>query len=376
MKYKCFVKSFILLFLVGFNVFVYNTYADEVLNNISVLEGFKVEYYYKGLPKARAMKYIGDGILIVGSRDQSVYMVIDTNRDFKGDIHRILVNNLDWPVGVDVYKGDLYISSVDRIVKIENVLLYTNFSVNPNIKVVFDKYPKDRWHGWKYIRFGPDGKLYVPVGAPCNVCLKSERIFSSITRINPDGSGFEIFAEGIRNSVGFDWDPKTGYMWFTENGRDWMGDNLPPDEVNVAKNPGNHYGFPFVHGSNVKDPEFSDKTNLTKFNFVKPIWELPAHVAPLGIKFYKGNSFPYPYIDGIFIAEHGSWNRSAKIGYRVSFLKLDENRKPVDYVIFASWLKGQKVYGRPVDIEFLEDGSMLVSDDYYGNIFRIYYKKN
>lgn len=359
-----------MLLVIFIFIFVSFSYGDEILRNIVLVEGFKIDYYYK-IPKVRAIKLINGNILIAGSREDKVYMVIDTNRDYRGDIHRVLVSGLDLAVGVDVYKGDLYVSSVNKIVRVRNVLRYTNFNLIPNVEVVFDKYPSDRAHGWKYIRFGPDGKLYVPVGAPCNVCLRKERIYSTITRINPDGSGFEIFAEGIRNTVGFDWDPITGYMWFSENGRDWMGDDLPPDEINIAKSSGNHYGFPFIHGSNVLDPEYSKLTNIRNFKFEKPVWELPAHVAPLGIKFYRGENFPKEYRNGLFIAEHGSWNRSSKIGYRVSFLRLDSNRLPKEYIIFADFLKGERFFGRPVDIEFMDDGSMLVSDDHFGNIFRI-----
>ncbi|MCX8028923.1 MAG: PQQ-dependent sugar dehydrogenase [Brevinematales bacterium] len=349
--------------------------GDEILQKVKLQKNFSIDYYYKNLPKVRAMKYLENGILIAGSRTDKVYMIIDTNMDYKGDIHRVVAENLDWPVGVDVYKNDLYISSVDKIVKIENILKYTNFNLTPPIKIVYDKYPKDRAHGWKYIRFGPDGKLYVPVGAPCNVCLKENPIYSTITRINPDGTGFEIYANGVRNTVGFDWDPQTGYMWFSENGRDWMGDDLPPDEINVITKPEQHYGFPFIHGKSIKDPEFSEKTNLNIFKFVKPVWELPAHVAPLGIKFYKGTNLPQSYREGIFIAEHGSWNRSKKIGYRLSFLKLNQERLPTEYIIIADFLENEKFYGRPVDIEFLENGSILLSDDHYGNIFRITYKQ-
>lgn len=365
----------ILIILVTLLTFSLNisTYADNILSNVSLREGFTIEYYYK-IPKVRAMKYLGNGILITGTKGNSVFMIIDTNMDFKGDIHRVLHSELDLPVGVDVYNGDLYISSVDKIVKIRDILKYTNFQNIPKLETIFDKYPKDRAHGWKFIRFGPDGKLYVPVGAPCNVCLRKERIFSTITRINPDGSGFEIFAEGVRNTVGFDWDPETGYMWFSENGRDWMGDDLPPDEINIAKFKGGHYGFPFIHGSSIPDPEFSKLTNLKLFNFIKPVWELPAHVAPLGIRFYRGTNFPNYYKNSLLIAEHGSWNRSSKIGYRVSLLRLDKDRKPIEYIILVNFLKGETFYGRPVDIELLEDGSILISDDHYGNIFRVFYK--
>ncbi|MGC8869927.1 MAG: PQQ-dependent sugar dehydrogenase [Brevinematia bacterium] len=361
------MKKVILLILFVF------AFSLEVTSNIVVPKGFKISVFAE-VPKARAMKYVGNGILFVGTKESKVYVVINKNFESSSKDIRVLIDGLEWPVGLDYYRGDLYVSSHSVIYKLEDVMrkIDKRHSVD-DLKVVFDRFPKDTAHGWKYIRFGPDGKLYVPVGAPCNVCKRDNKIYSTITRMNPDGSDFEIFAHGVRNSVGFDWDPITGYMWFSDNGRDWMGDDLPPDEINVAKSKELHFGFPYIHGKDVLDPEFGDEFSNIKDKFQKPVWELPAHVAPLGIKFYTGSSFPNYYKNGLFIAEHGSWNRSTKIGYRVSFLKIDENRIPISYEIFASFIDGRNVYGRPVDIELLEDGSIIVSDDKNGKIYRIQY---
>jgi glucose/arabinose dehydrogenase len=239
---------------------------------------------------------------------------------------------------------------------------------------VYDKFPTDRHHGWKFIRFGPDGMLYVPVGAPCNICLREEDPrYASITRMRPDGSGLEVFAHGVRNTVGFDWHPETKELWFTDNGRDWMGDDLPPDELNRAPQQGLHFGYPFFHGSSIPDPEFSKGRNAA--DYIEPVQNLGPHVAALGMRFYTGKMFPSEYHHQIFIAEHGSWNRSQKIGYRVMLVRLDGNHA-TSYEVFAEgWLEGDAVWGRPVDVEVLPDGSLLISDDHAGAIYRITYRR-
>jgi glucose/arabinose dehydrogenase len=240
-------------------------------------------------------------------------------------------------------------------------------------QVVYDQYPKDRAHGWKFIRFGPDGRLYVPVGAPCNVCKSDNPIYASITRLNRDGSGFEIFAHGVRNTVGFDWNPATGELWFTDNGRDWLGDDQPPDELNYAPIQGLHFGFPFCHGGIIADPEYGSARSCKQYT--PPAMALGAHVAALGMRFYTGRMFPTNYRNQIFIAEHGSWNRSEKVGYRISLVKLSGN-KAVSYEPFATgWLTGSLAWGRPVDLLVMPDGSLLVSDDKNGVIYRITYKE-
>jgi glucose/arabinose dehydrogenase len=245
----------------------------------------------------------------------------------------------------------------------------------PKPVVVNDQFPAETHHGWKYIAFGPDGKLYVPVGAPCNICDPDEEIFASITRINPDGSGREVFAHGVRNTVGFTWHPATNELWFTDNGRDMLGDDLPPCELNYAPQKDMHFGYPYCHAGTIQDPEFGKKRTCN--DFTPPAQSLGPHVAPLGLKFCTGTMFPAPYRNNLFIAEHGSWNRSRKIGYKVSLVKVEGNKKAVSYETFASgWLDDatQKAWGRPVDVLMLPDGSMLVSDDHANVVYRISYK--
>jgi glucose/arabinose dehydrogenase len=275
------------------------------------------------------------------------------------------------PNGVALFNNDLYVSEVSRILKFPNI--YQNYKSRPDFEVIYDQYPTDHHHGWKYIDFGPDGKLYVPVGAPCNICDSEDPVYASITRMNPDGSNVEIFAEGVRNTVGFDWHPETNVLWFTDNGRDYMGDNLPPDELNYAPEKGLNYGYPYCHGNDIPDPEFGKNKDCEKYT--KPVQELGPHVAALGMIFYTGDMFPEKYKNQVFIAEHGSWNRSSKIGYRVMLVTLDGN-EALEYKPFAKgWLQGESVWGRPVDVAQMPDGSVLVSDDYANTIYRISYEE-
>jgi glucose/arabinose dehydrogenase len=270
------------------------------------------------------------------------------------------------PNGVAFRNGSLYVAEIDRVQRFDEI--EKRLKDPPTPVVINDKYPSDEAHGWKFIRFGPDGKLYVPVGAPCNVCLKNDERYASITRINRDGGDFEIYAKGIRNTVGFDWHPKTGELWFTDNGRDWLGDDLPPDELNRVSAKGQHFGFPHCHGKDISDPKYSTRDCA---EFIPPVLELGPHVAALGMRFYTGKMFPEKYRGGIFIAQHGSWNRSDPIGYRVMFVKLEGNRS-VAYEVFAEgWLRGGKAWGRPVDVLVMPDGALLVSDDRAGAIYRI-----
>ena len=276
------------------------------------------------------------------------------------------------PNGVAFKNGDLYVAEVSRILKFKDIEGHLS---NPGApEVVYDQYPIETHHGWKYISFGPDGKLYVPVGAPCNICEPKKPIYATITRMDPDGSNMEIYASGIRNTVGFTWHPQTKELWFTDNGRDMMGDDVPPCELNSAPKAGMNFGYPYCHGGNIKDPEFGDKRPCS--DFTPPVQNLNAHVAPLGLKFYTGDMFPEAYRNQIFIAEHGSWNRTLKSGHLVSLVKI-ENGKSVGYETFAEgWLDHdtQEAWGRPVDIFVMPDGSMLVSDDKGGMVYRIAYK--
>ena len=339
--------------------------------DINLPPGFKIEIYASNVSDARSMALSENGILFVGTREAggNVYAVLDTNKDYFADEVVIVAAGLNMPNGVAVHDGDLYVAEVSRILRFNNI--EQNFRNKPLPEIVRDDLPTQQHHGWKFIRFGPDGKLYVPVGAPCNICLSDDDRFASIMRMNPDGSNLEVFANGVRNTVGFDFHPSTNDLWFTDNGRDWLGDDLPPDELNYAPQAGLHFGYPFWHGSNTPDPEFG--SGHTASEFTLPAQELGPHIAALGMRFYTGNMFPPEYQNQIFIAEHGSWNRSEKTGYRVSLVKLEGN-KVVSYKPFAQgWLKGESVLGRPVDIQQLDDGSLLVSDDHAGLIYRISY---
>jgi len=342
------------------------------LDKIKLPTGFSIEVYAE-VEDARSMALSPSGVLYVGNKDKDkVYAVKDTNGDFKADKKWVLASGLNMPNGVAFRNGDLYIAEVSRISKL--VGIESKLDNPPALQTVNDSYPTEGHHGWKYIAFGPDGKLYVPVGAPCNICEKKEEIYASITRINADGSGREVFAKGIRNSVGFTWHPETKQLWFTDNGRDMLGDELPACELNIASKAGMHFGYPYCHQGDVKDPEFGDKRPCS--DFTAPADKLGPHVAPLGLKFYTGSMFPTAYKNQVFVAEHGSWNRSKKIGYNLTLVNVADSKVTGHKVFASGWLDDatQKSWGRPVDVVVMPDGSMLVSDDQAGVIYRITYK--
>lgn len=346
--------------------------ATLPLNTIKLPPGFSISVFAE-VDNARSMAISPSGTLFVGNRSEDkVYAVKDIDGDFKADKRWVIASGLNMPNGVAFKDGDLYVAEVSRILKFKDI---ENNLDNPGTpEVVYDQYPTETHHGWKYIAFGPDGKLYVPVGAPCNICESEDPIYASITRINSDGTGMEVFASGVRNTVGFTWHPDTKELWFTDNGRDMLGDDIPPCELNTAPSMGMHFGYPYCHGGTIKDPEFGDKRPCAEF--IKPIQNLNAHVAPLGVKFYTGSMFPESYKNQALIAEHGSWNRTKKSGHLISLVKL-ENGKAVGYETFAEgWLNHdtQEAWGRPVDVLVLPDGSLLVSDDKGGMIYRISYK--
>ncbi len=349
----------------------------DPLSSIRLPAGFEISMYASGVKNARSMALSPDGTLFVSTRSRGhVYALRDTNGDFRADQQFTIAQGLKLPNGVAFRNGDLYVAEVNRILRFPNI--EEHLETPPQPEVIFDQFPTERHHGWKYIAFGPDDKLYVPVGAPCNICEPEDEIFGTITRMNPDGSDMEIVHRGIRNTVGFTWHPETQQLWFTDNGRDWMGDDQPACELNLATTDNLHFGYPYCHQGDLPDPEFGEKFPCS--DFVAPARKLGPHVAPLGLEFYTGEQFPESYRHQLFIAEHGSWNRTQKIGYRIMMVRL-EGRQAVSYEPFAEgWLDEAQddVTGRPVDIEFLPDGSMLVSDDYADCIYRIAYtgKKN
>ena len=347
---------------------------EALMKQITLPKGFKIELYASEIDNARSMTLGSNGTLFVGTRDKGiVYALVDSDNDNKADQTYVLAKGLNMPNGVAFSKGDLYVAEVNRILKFSDI--ENQLGNPPPFEVVFDQLPSDRHHGWKFIAFGPDQKLYIPIGAPCNICHRKEEVYASISRMNPDGTGFEVYAKGVRNSVGFDWHPQTGDLWFTENGRDMMGDDLPPCEINRATSSGMHFGFPFCHGADISDPKFGDERACSEFT--PPAQNLNAHVAPLGIRFIKEGMFPQTYVEHIIFAEHGSWNRSKKSGYQLSLCRLEGNEVS-SYEPFATgWLnpETQDVWGRPVDVLHLSDGSLLVSDDFADAIYRIVYEK-
>ncbi|MDZ7681218.1 MAG: PQQ-dependent sugar dehydrogenase [Fodinibius sp.] len=343
---------------------------------MTCLNGFSAEVYASDVPNARQLALGDDG---TAYRRQpgagKVYALVDADEDYRADTIFTIAQDLRLPSGIAYRNGDLYVGAVSKILRFNNI--GSNLESPPEAEVVTNDYPTDGHHGWKFIAFGPDGKLYVPVGAPCNICEREDEIYASITRINPDGTGREIVAHGVRNTVGFDWHPQTGDLWFTDNGRDWMGDNKPPCELNHLSETGQHFGYPYKHGRDLWDPEFGDKGQAMDQKFRPPDQKLGPHVAPLGMIFYTGDMFPKQYRNQVLIAEHGSWNRSEKIGYRITKVTLDDNEATSYEPFVDGWLQDDgSVWGRPADLLQMPDGSVLISDDYKGTIYRITYNND
>lgn len=334
------------------------------LEKIRVPPGFDIAIYAQGLPSARSMALGDKGTLFVGTSEEKVFAV-PAHEDGTAGTPVTLADGLANPNGVAFRDGALFVAETSRILRYDRI--ESRLASPPSPAVVYDRYPRESHHGRRVIRFGPDGMLYVPVGAPCNVCDR----YGIITRLKP-GAEPEVFARGVRNSVGYDWHPQTGELWFTDNGRDMLGDDVPPDELNHAPRPGMHFGFPYCHGGNVPDPQFGRGRACSEF--VPPAQQLAPHAAALGMRFYTGQQFPPEYRNRIFIAEHGSWNRATKIGYRITMVTLRDNQ-PVKYEVFAEgWLQGDSAWGRPVDVAVAPDGALLVSDDRAGVIYRISYR--
>lgn len=364
------IQGWSMRYLICFCLLVNIAYAQTLpLNKLKMPPGFTIEVYAKIL-HARQMALGSNGTIFVGTNDENVYAVTkDKNNRIKV---QIIASGLSLPTGVEFHQGALYVAAVDRILRYDNIEHFLNKPPAP--VSITNSLPDDSHHGWRFIRFGPDDKLYIAIGLPCNICIKQDPRFGTISRMNKDGSQFEIYAKGIRNSVGFDWDPVTNYLWFTDNGRDWLGDDLPPDEINVAARANLNFGFPYCYGMNKPDHVYNKNCQ----SFIPAAYELPAHVAALGMRFYTGKQFPSDYQNQIVIAEHGSWNRSQKTGYQVVLAALTKDRKQITSVkpFITGWLDHGTVWGRPVDVLVMKDGSLLISDDFAGVIYRVYYKAN
>ncbi len=346
--------------------------------------GFQAAVYAENVENARSMARGPRGTVFVGSRTVGkVHAVVDSNGDHRADRVVLIASGLDQPNGIAMRNGALYVATASRILRYDDI--EQHLDAPPAPVVVRDGLPNpDRGHTWKYIAFGPDDLLYMSVGAPCNVC-ESPAMVSAIVRMKPDGSDLEVFAEGVRNSVGFDWHPVTRDLWFTDNGRDLLGDDVPNDELNVASRAGQHFGFPFCHQGDVPDPQFGSQRACSTAE--APVQLLGPHVAALGVMFYTGAMFPASYQNAAIIAQHGSWNRSTPIGYRVMVARTD-GRRVTSYEPFVDGFlpgisagapggrgAGVAAIGRPVDMLQMPDGSVLISDDTGNRLIRVSYTR-
>ena len=331
--------------------------------------GFNIEVYAAGMANARSLAEGDKGTVFVGSRlVDKVYAI--ANKDGKRAV-KVLASGLYRPNGVAFRNGTLYIAELSKVSKIDKVEDVIDSPPKPT--VIYDNLPKDEAHGWKFIAIGPDNKLYVPVGQPGNNVLHDDA-HGQIRRMNLDGSGAEVVARGVRNTVGFDWNPETKQLYFTDNGRDWMSEEVPEDELNRITKVGEHFGAPYCLQGNIPDPEFGWGRSCSEFT--APVGLLGPHSASLGMRFYTGNMFPKSYKNAIFVARHGSWNRSKKFGGDVVVVKLDKDGKVKSTEPFITgFLENNSYVGRPVDVLQMKDGSLLVSDDWNGAVYRITYGK-
>ncbi|GAB4259366.1 MAG: sorbosone dehydrogenase family protein [Methylomicrobium sp.] len=344
----------------------------DFLKQLQLPDGFSISLFAENVPNARSLALGEQGVIFVGTRQQGdVYALQDSDGDGKADKRYVLATGLYMPNGVAYRDGSLYVAETNRIVRFDRII--DHLAAPPKPTVIYDKLPSDRHHGWKYLRFGPDGKLYTAVGAPCNVCESEKDIDATLVRLNPDGTQFEIVARGVRNTVGFDWRPEDETLFFTENGRDLLGDDVPPDELNRWSKVGQHFGYPYCHGGAIADPEFGSRRSCNEF--VAPAWRFNAHVAPLGMRFYRGAQFPATFKHQLFVAQHGSWNRSEPDGYRVAWIRFDNGEPVAEQPFISGWLTASgQVLGRPVDLLEMPNGSLLISDDKRGVIYKVDYK--
>ena len=341
------------------------------IDRLQVPPGFHLSIYSADVPNARALAIGTNGTVFVGSRGKGkVYALTDSNHDGRVDKVRVIADGLNMPVGVAFRDGDLYVSAVSQILALRDI--ENHLDSPPKPEVVVSDLPTETHHGWKFIAFGPDGKLYVPIGAPCNICDRDG--YAKILRMNADGSNREDVAFGIRNTVGFDWQPGTRQLWFTDNGRDMLGDDLPSDELNRVSRIGEHFGYPYCHQGDTLDPEFGKGKDCA--DYTPPVLKLGAHVAALGMRFYDGTMFPPAYRGAAIIAEHGSWNRAKKSGYRVMTARIDGARVLGYEPLIEGFMANEKNWGRPVDVLVMPDGALLISDDQAGAVYRLTYSEN
>lgn len=353
---------------------------------LTVPAGFTIETLPFEVPNARQMALTDTGHLIVGTRKRgNVYAVKHALTSVNPEVVS-LFEDLTMPSGVAIHEGDLYIAARSDILRVNDI--DQTIEANPPADLVTNKLPKKSHHGWKYIKFDNDGMLYVPVGAPCNICLSEDPRFAAILRLHPKTGDSQIIGQGIRNIVGMDWHPTTGDLWVSNNGRDMLGDDIPADELNIipagstgVDDNAPHYGYPFVHSNAanqpagiIDDPEFGDHQARPQ-SMVPAALRIQAHAAPLGMTFYTGQAFPQRYTNALFVAEHGSWNRSSKVGYQVSVMTSNADGEVFYEPFVTGWLQEEEAWGRPNDVLVAPDGSLLISDDRAGVIYRVRYQE-
>ena len=367
------------IFIIYFFSFFIN--ADTNINKLLIPDDFEISIYAENLDSPRQITETDNGFIIVGSKNgKNIFALKDENNDGVSDKKILIAKDLKNPTGVTFHNGNLYFSEIDTVWIIKNIdkwLISLDQDKLPNKEIYMNNLPSETWHGFKYLGFGPDDNLYIPVGVPCNICLEPQKNDSRFAAIHKyvDGELITV-ADGVRNSVGFDWHPVTNKLYFSDNGRDWLGDNSPSCELNVVEREGSFFGYPYKHAKDIIDPEFGEFIPSVNREFIDPIAELGPHVAPLGITFYDKDKFPEKYKNSLFIALHGSWNKyNGKSGYKVIFVKLDSNG---DYLyqedFITGWLQNEKDWGRPVSPFIMSDGSMLISDDKYNAIYRVRFK--
>ena len=338
-------------------------------DGLSVPPGFKIALYADHVDTARELALGSNGTVFAGSRSAGkVYALTDADGDGRAERVRTIASGLREPTGIAFRNGDLYIGAVNRIVVLRDI--EHHLDAPPKPELVTDKLPDEGSHGWKFLAFGPDGRLYVPVGAPCNICVP-DKDHAKLLSMRIDGSDWRDEAFGIRNTVGFDWQPGSGALWFTDNGRDMLGDDLPSDELNRISTRGEHFGFPYCHQGDMLDVELGKDKSCK--DYTPPVLTLGAHVAAIGMRFYTGTAFPAEYRGAAIVAEHGSWNRSRKSGYRVMAVELD-GAKVKNYTPLIDGFKdGETALGRPADVLVMPDGALLVADDLAGAVYRLTY---
>ena len=374
------IKYMFIIYFIFFFSFFISAETDQNIKKLNVPDGFEITLYADGVISPRQITETDNGFIIIGSKNgDKILALYDKDKDGFAEEKIIIVSGLKNPTGVTYHNKDLYFAEIEEVWIIKNIdaWLLSNRVVSPKVELFIDNLPSETWHGFRHLRFGPDDNLYIPIGVPCNICIEPQTKDKRFAAIHKYENGeLVMVADGVRNSVGIDWHPITRKLYFSDNGRDWLGDDSPSCELNVIDKEGSFYGYPYKHAKNVIDPEYGKLIPTVERDFVDPIAELGPHVAPLGIEFYDGKKFPHEYHNNLFIALHGSWNKyNGKSGYKVVMVRLDEDGNYISQEDFITgWLENENVWGRPVQPFVMSDGSMLISDDKYNVIYRVTYK--